>query len=173
MSKKRLSLMELRAEQLRIAAAVEAAEKAEKELIGERIQAVTGMDTWIEIHKNYEFKKKDEGQKMPIGNMIFPKNENSKTLKPYQNLFWIFDKNSHKVGLKSIVFNSLSVGKTVVVTLASGRCETLSFTDFPQLIAKIVQMIDAPRHKKEQMRRYVLAIKKKEMNAIKGAKNEN
>lgn len=106
-------------------------------------------------------------EEMPIGDVIFSKKENPEITKTFENLYWISDMRSHpKTGFRSLVINDLSVGKTAVVTLTSGRCETLSFTDFPQLIEKIVQMIDTPRHKKEQMRRYLAAVKKKEMNAI-------
>lgn len=88
--------------------------------------------------------------------------KDEKIFKVYENLYWIFDKNSHpKVTLKSLDFHDLSTGSVAKVTLASGQCETLSFTNFPQLIEKIVQMLDTPRHKKEQMRRYLAAVKKK------------
>jgi len=109
----------------------------------------------------------------------FRKKDNKKITKTFANLYWICDKNSHKTMVKSIVFNSLSDGQAAKVTLTSGRAGTFSFIDFVDLIEKIVVFIDAPRHKKEQMRRYLAAVKKKEMNAInspvegeKGAKNQ-
>jgi len=63
MSKKKLSLQELKAEQLRITAAIAAAERAEREAIGIWIQTVTGLDTLAEIKKIYNLIEKNGGQK--------------------------------------------------------------------------------------------------------------